>query len=57
MAELSELLRESYWAQDGSYDDLLAWLEPLQVDMIDNGELIELIEVTHRAREYSSRTD
>jgi len=53
VAELSELLRESYWAQDGSYTELLAWLEPLQVDMIDNGELIELIEMTHRAREYS----
>jgi Ca-activated chloride channel homolog len=53
VAELSELLRESYWAQDGNYSDLLAWIEPLQVDMIENGELFELIEMTHRARDYS----
>jgi len=53
VAELSELLRESYWAQDGSYDDLLAWIEPLQLEMVENGELFELIEMTHRAREYS----
>jgi len=53
VAELSELLRESYWAQDGSYDDLLAWIEPLQLEMIENGELVELIEMAHRAREYS----
>ncbi len=53
VAEFSELLRDSYWAQDGNYDNLLAWLEPLQVYMIDNGELIELIEMVHRARNYS----
>jgi Ca-activated chloride channel homolog len=53
VAEFSELLRGSYWAQDGSYTNLLAWLEPLQVDMIDNGELIELIEMIHRTREYN----
>jgi Ca-activated chloride channel homolog len=53
VAEFSELLRGSYWAQDGSYTNLLAWLEPLQVYMIDNGELIELIEMIHRAREYN----
>ncbi len=53
IAELSELLRESFWAQDGSYDDLLAWIEPVQVEMINNGELIELIEMTHRARQHS----
>lgn len=53
-AEFSEVLRESYWAQDGNYDAILALIEALQIEMPENGQLHELVEMVHRAQEYSN---
>jgi Ca-activated chloride channel family protein len=51
VAEFSELLRDSYWAQDGNYVDLLTFAAPL-VDEIDGNddvaEFVDLIRVAGR---------
>jgi Ca-activated chloride channel family protein len=49
--EFSELLRESYWAQDGSYVDLLSFATPLE-DEMDDEQTAELVDLIRRAGRY-----
>jgi Ca-activated chloride channel family protein len=51
-AELSELLRGSYWAQDGNYVDLLALAAPLVDEMPGNEEVAEFVELIRLAGRY-----
>ena len=49
VAEFSELLRGSYWAEDGSYVDLLELASPLVGEMSDNPEVAEFVEMIRLA--------
>ncbi len=49
VAEFSELLRESYWAQDGNYVDLLTLAAPLEEEMADNADVAEFVELIRLA--------
>ncbi|MBN1679975.1 MAG: von Willebrand factor type A domain-containing protein [Anaerolineae bacterium] len=54
-AEFSELLRESYWAQDGSYAAVLDLAKPLLDDMPGNEEVAEFVELVRLAGRYVDR--
>jgi Ca-activated chloride channel family protein len=47
-AEFAELLRESYWAQEGSLVDLLEFAEPLEDVLSESAELVDLIRAAGR---------
>ncbi|MCB9452231.1 MAG: von Willebrand factor type A domain-containing protein [Anaerolineaceae bacterium] len=51
-AEFSELLRESYWAQDGNYVDVLNLAAPLVDEMPDNADVAEFVELVRLAGRY-----
>lgn len=51
-AEFSELLRESYWAQDGNYVDVLNLAAPLADEMPGNEDVAEFIELIRLAGRY-----
>jgi Ca-activated chloride channel family protein len=45
VAEFSELLRDSYWAQDGNYVDLLTFAAPLVDEMDGNDDVAEFVDL------------
>lgn len=51
-AEFSELLRESYWAQDGDYMAVLDLAKPLIDEMANNAEVAEFVELVRLAGRY-----
>ncbi|MBI5958004.1 MAG: von Willebrand factor type A domain-containing protein [Chloroflexi bacterium] len=55
VAELSELLRNSYWAREGSYGALLDFANPLADEFPDNEEVAEFVELIHLAGRYVDR--
>ena len=52
VAEFSELLRESYWAQDGSYSAVLRLVEGAAADMPGDEDVAEFIELVRAAIRY-----
>jgi Ca-activated chloride channel family protein len=54
-AEFAELLRDSYWAQDGSYMAVLELAAPLVDEMPGNAEVAELVELIRLAGRYVDR--
>jgi Ca-activated chloride channel family protein len=54
-AEFAELLRDSYWAQDGSYMAVLELAAPLADEMPGNAEVAELVELIRLAGRYVDR--
>ena len=54
-AEFAELLRDSYWAQDGSYMAVLELAAPLMDEMSGNAEVVELVELIRLAGRYVDR--
>jgi Ca-activated chloride channel family protein len=54
-AEFAELLRDSYWAQDGSYMAVLELALPLVDEMPGNAEVAELVELIRLAGRYVDR--
>ncbi|MBZ0275014.1 MAG: von Willebrand factor type A domain-containing protein, partial [Anaerolineae bacterium] len=51
-AEFSELLRDSYWAQDGNYVDVLTLAAPLVDEMPGNEDVIEFVDLVRLAGRY-----
>jgi len=51
-AELAELLRQSYWAQDGSYTNLLIFSSVLEDEMPNNPQIEELMEMMILAKRF-----
>ncbi len=51
-AEFSELLRESYWAQDGNYVDVLNLASPLVDELPGNEDVVEFVELIRLAGRY-----
>ena len=51
-AEFSELLRESYWAQDGNYVDVLNLAAPLVDELPGNEDVVEFVELIRLAGRY-----
>jgi Ca-activated chloride channel family protein len=49
VAEFSELLRDSYWAQDGNYVDLLTFAAPLVDEMDGNDDVAEFVDLIRTA--------
>jgi Ca-activated chloride channel family protein len=54
-AEFAELLRDSYWAQDGSYMAVLELAAPLVDEMPGNAEVAEFVELIRLAGRYVDR--
>jgi Ca-activated chloride channel family protein len=54
-AEFAELLRDSYWAQDGSYMAVFELAAPLVDEMPGNAEVAELVELIRLAGRYVDR--
>ncbi len=54
-AEFAELLRDSYWAQDGSYMAVLEMAAPLVDEMPGNAEVAELVGLIRLAGRYVDR--
>lgn len=54
-AEFSELLRGSYWAQEGRYGDVLALVEPLAEELPNDLDVEELQELVRLAVRYGDR--
>ncbi|MBN1202570.1 MAG: von Willebrand factor type A domain-containing protein, partial [Anaerolineae bacterium] len=54
-AEFAELLRESYWAQDGDYMAVLELALPLLDEMAGNEEVAEFVELVRLAGRYVDR--
>ncbi len=55
-AEFAEVLRESYWAQDVRYDDILEELDRIGYwfrDDEDRREMIEMVETAAWMNEYN----
>jgi len=52
VAEFSELLRESYWAQDGNYLAVLELAEPLLDELPGDEDVIEFVELVRLAGRY-----
>ena len=50
VAETAELLRDSYWAQDGSYGKVLGLLGTLSEEFSSRGEVQEFAESVLRAQ-------
>ncbi|HLA44506.1 MAG TPA: von Willebrand factor type A domain-containing protein, partial [Aggregatilineales bacterium] len=48
-AEFAELLRESFWAEDGNYVDLLTFAAPLEQAYPDNEQVGEFVEMVRAA--------
>jgi Ca-activated chloride channel family protein len=55
-AEFAELLRESYWAQDGSYMAVLDLAKPLaEGELADDADVAEFLELVRLAGRYTDR--
>lgn len=52
VAEFAELLRESTWAEDGSYPDLMTVIAPLEEIYANDTYVQEFIEMVRRAGRY-----
>jgi Ca-activated chloride channel family protein len=52
VAEFAELLGQSYWAQDGSYSELLNFALPLEKELPNNAQVAELVEMIFLAKRY-----
>ena len=52
VAEFSELLRESYWAQEGNFVDLLTVAAPLVEEMPNNDAVAEFVDLVRLAGRY-----
>jgi Ca-activated chloride channel homolog len=48
-AEFSEILRESYWAQEGSYGAVLTLIDPLEAELANDSQVAELGELVRIA--------
>ena len=55
VAELAELLRDSYWARDGSYVEILNVLAKLSPEFRSLPEWQEVVELTARAQDITIR--
>lgn len=55
VAEFAELLRESYWAEDGDYMSVLELADPLVDEMGGNPEVEEFVELVRMAGRYVDR--
>ena len=53
-AELSELLRESYWAQEGNYTDLINFSANLEDEIPNNAQIDELLEMMLLAKRFGN---
>jgi Ca-activated chloride channel family protein len=56
VAEYAELLRGSYWAQESSYDDVLALAERAGEDLYEDNDVAEFIRLVSRAGELARRS-
>ncbi len=50
-AEFAELLGQSYWAEEGSFDELLDFTLAIETERPNNIQVIELVEMIQQARE------
>ena len=48
-AEFAELLRESYWAREGTYSNLAAFAAQLERERPNNQQIIELVDLIRLA--------
>lgn len=55
VAEFSELLRDSTWAEDGSYGAVMALLNDAQDDLTDTEDIKELIAMVELAVQYGDQ--
>lgn len=55
VAEFAELLRESYWAQDGDFVTLYSFAEPLVEDLPDDPAVAEFVDLVQLAGRYVDR--
>jgi hypothetical protein len=55
VAEFGELLKGSYWAEDGSYGAVLALLQPLQSQLNDTAQVDEVVNLMQLAIRYSDQ--
>lgn len=55
VAEFAELLRGSFWAEDGTYSAVLNLIEPVQETMPNDEDLNELVELVALAVRYEDR--
>ena len=55
VAEYAEILRESYWAQDGSLEDVLTMAERVQGLLAEDSEIAEFVGLVAQARLIESR--
>lgn len=55
VAEFSELLRHSYWAQDGSYGAVHKLAEPLIEELPNNPEVAEFVKLVEAAMRYTDK--
>jgi len=55
VAEFAELLRDSFWAQDGTYSTVLALVEPVAAETPEDEQIAELIELVRLAIQYGDR--
>jgi Ca-activated chloride channel homolog len=54
-AEFAELLRGSFWAQEGSYGDVLRLLQMAEPRLEDNAQLAELVDMVRAAIRHNDR--
>ena len=55
VAEYAEILRESYWAQDGSLEDVLTMAERVQGLLAEDFEVAEFVGLVAKAKLIESR--
>ena len=55
VAEFAELLRGSYWAQEGTFGPVLALAEPVAEEMPENEQIAEFVELVQLAIRYGDR--
>ena len=56
VAEFAEILRESYWAKDGSFEDVRRVVKGVFPEF-DNEQVVELIYLLGKAIEYKAQLD
>ena len=49
MAAYAEILRESYWAQEQTLDNLVPWLAALENDPSLGGQALDFMQMLERA--------
>ena len=55
MAEYAEILRESYWAEDGSIEDIMVYAERVRKPLPDNSDVAEFAEMVSLAESPAFR--